>query len=60
MKKKDTMTAYYEHCGECPYAEFCGWNERKIVAKFKCDKENRIIEDLWGEIPKWCPLGDAE
>ena len=60
MKKKETITNIYEHCGECPCAEFSVWNERKIVARFKCDKKRKVIKDLWGEIPKWCPLEDAE
>ena len=61
MKKKETWTEEYEHCGECPHAK-----ERYIGAdvcrslKYKCIKTRRIIKDLWGEIPDFCPLETVE
>ncbi len=55
MRKKETATFSYEACGECPHAE---WYPDD---KYKCNrKRKRIIRDLWGEIPKWCPLETVE
>ncbi len=55
MTKIETITYEYEHCGECPW----------VLARFDsdkhwCEKEERIIPDLWGDIPDWCPLETKE
>ena len=55
MKKKETMVAIYEYCGECPNVS--DWYDTGRDG-YRCDKVKRmrIIKDLWGEIPGWCPL----
>lgn len=54
MKKKETITYEYEHCGECPNAEDYF---PELKPRYRCLKEQRrVIKDLWGEIPDWCPL----
>jgi len=50
MIKQETLTFYYEHCGECSN---CDTDSKD---RWKCLLKRRIIPDLWGEIPKWCPL----
>ena len=60
MKKKETITNIFEHCGECPHAGMPNVGFRTADYKYKCDKTRRIIKDLWGEIPSFCPLEDAE
>ena len=50
MIRKETITFYYEHCGDCPYPI------QTSEGKEKCRKKNRIIPDVWEEIPDWCPL----
>lgn len=45
--KKEIIIDYYEHCGEC-------WH-----AGEQCDLTNKIIPDMWGKIPSWCPLEDV-
>ncbi len=54
MTKQETLVFNYEHCGECPHSSG--------RAGERCDKGKRlrIIKDLWGEIPDWCPLPDKE
>lgn len=54
------ITTEIEHCYECAYA---GNKTRKgwlIVGKYKCQKKNKTLPDIWkqGEIPGWCPLGE--
>ena len=49
-----TSTTEIEHCGKC--AE-CG---PPIYMKWKCLKTRRVIPDIWGEIPEFCPLPDKE
>ena len=44
MIVKETLTFIYKHCGECSNADV------------KCYLKNRKIPDLWGKIPRWCPL----
>ena len=55
MTKIDTITVEYEHCGECPHTS--DWLRSKGP---KCSKADRIIPDLWGDIPDWCPLETKE
>lgn len=52
----ETVTFEYEHCGECPHPGFlvADFDPRCRLAKH--GRGNRIIKDLWGEIPDWCPL----
>ena len=59
MKKKETWTEEYEHCGECPYTS--DWFDTGKEG-YRCDKVKRvrIIKDLWGEIPEFCPLEDSD
>ena len=53
--KVETITFEYEHCGECTNADYRGDGK-----KYKCLLKKRLIPDLWGEIPDWCPLPDKE
>ncbi len=61
MKKKETLTVEFEHCGECSWA--FDFPERDVEG-YRCDNSKhlrvRIIKDLWGEIPDWCPLETVE
>ena len=59
MTKLDTYTEEYEHCGECAYAGDYFDTGKK---GFRCEnvKRKRVIPDLWGDIPDWCPLPDKE
>ena len=50
MSKQETLTFYYTHCGECPNASFDYEG---------CQKTGKAIPNIWGKIPKWCPLEDA-
>ena len=53
MVKIETLTFEYNHCAECPNCE-----RVKGAYEFenRCRLKKRKIPDLWGEIPKWCPL----
>ena len=48
-----TITHEYEHCGECPAA--LGEPDRHW-----CNRIDRRIPALWGDIPDWCPLETKE
>lgn len=52
MTKKETITFEINHCGECSNAE----PARKD--RWKCLKKRKLIPDLWGDIPEWCPLSE--
>ena len=54
MKKKETWTEEYKHCGECLYVM------TNYARKHRCTKTRRLIKDLWGEIPDWCTLETVE
>ena len=56
MSKVETVTMEYEHCGECPNGDWIG----NSYLCCKIEEGEPIIKDLWGEIPKWCPLPDKE
>ena len=51
MTKKETLTFFYESCGECSNADTKN-------GKHYCILKERRIPFLWGEIPEWCPLSD--
>ena len=53
MTKKETIEFYYRSCGECSNADMKN-------GMGYCVKKKRRIPDLWGEIPKWCPLEDKD
>ena len=59
MTKVDTFVTIniYEHCGECFHV--LDWLDTGKQGH-RCDrgKRRRIVRDLWGEIPTWCPLPD--
>ena len=57
MTKQETLTFYYENCGECP--NVLDYFDTGKVG-YRCDrgKRIRIIHDLGGKIPDWCPLPD--
>ncbi len=57
MTKIETIIFEYEHCGECP----CALVEFE-TGEGECDRGEcrRIIPDLWGDIPDWCPLETKE
>ncbi len=52
--KVETLTFEYDHCGVC--SNVSGPKYMKYV----CKKTRRVIPDLYGEIPEWCPLPDKE
>ena len=54
MTKKETITFQYEHCEECSN------RSGPKYMKWTCSKTRRIIPDLWGDIPDWCPLEEVE
>ena len=61
MKKKETITFQYEHCGECPNViDWYNVGKKKWMAGYRCGKTRKLIKDLWGEIPEWCPLEDSD
>ena len=49
----ETITFEYEHCGECPEVDYQN-------GKYRCTKTNRTAKEIWGEIPKWCPLEEKK
>lgn len=52
--KIETTTCEIEHCGMCSNADFAPTEKNKH--RHKCYKTGRVIPDLWGKIPDWCPL----
>jgi len=54
VAKIETITFKYEHCGECPHCG--GWDYPCDI----CDLTKKKTPSIWGKIPKWCPLKDAE
>ena len=52
-------TKEYEHCSKCP-----NWDWIDGIFSFyscrKIEEGESIIKDIWGEIPKWCPLPDKK
>ena len=60
MTRKETITFDYEHCGECSDIEMI-FPAKKLLEYGCCKaKGKRIIPDIWGDIPDWCPLPDKE
>ena len=57
MTKIETIIVEYEHCGECIYV--LDWFDTG-KAGHRCEKRKRIIKELWGDIPTWCPLTNKE
>ena len=53
MTKIETITTEIEHCAECP--NVLSWYDTGKKEP-RCGKRKRIVCDLWGEIPSWCPL----
>ena len=51
--KKELLTFEYEHCGECSNVDEAN------KGKWKCLKRRKTVPELWGKIPEWCPLEDA-
>ncbi len=56
MTKLETITVEIGHCGECSNA--CLVYGKSY--KYKCELVSKVIEDIWGKIPKFCPLPDKE
>ena len=58
MTRIETLTFEYEHCSECP--NILDWFDTgkrgDRCEKAKRGRGYRIIKDMSGEIPKWCPL----
>lgn len=55
MTKLFTHTEEIEHCGECCD---CGFDGSWVSAgrDYCIAKKGKTIPDIWGKIPKWCPL----
>ena len=56
MTKLFTHTEEIEHCGAC--ADILDWLDTGLADKVWCGKtkRRRLIKNMWGEIPSWCPL----
>ena len=55
--KVDTHIYEYEHCGQCPYSDSTWKSLRSKVYCVKTKPKRLLIRDnLWGDIPAWCPL----
>jgi len=50
MTRIEVIQFEYENCGECPNVE------KANRGKWKCLLKRKIVPDLWGKIPDWCPL----
>ena len=59
MTKVDTHTFEYNHCGECP--EVLDYHDTGKKGH-RCGKLKRvrILGDIWGPIPSFCPLPDKK
>ena len=55
MTKLYTHTEEIEHCGECANCDYSG-----DLVNWRCATEDKPIGDLWGEIPKFCPLEEKK
>jgi len=44
-----TVTTKIKHCGQCCWVD-------DASGRWKCPKKRRVIKELWGDIPEWCPL----
>jgi len=53
MTKIEVLTFEYEHCAECSNVD-----ESTRKGKWKCLLQRKIVPELWGDIPGWCPLPD--
>lgn len=53
--RTETITLEYKNCGECAHVDSTWISFRSKVYCFKC-VPRKIIKDIWGEIPDWCPL----
>jgi len=52
----ETVTYEYEHCSECPHVlDYFDTGKKG----WRCELKRRIIKEIWGEIPEWCPLDEA-
>lgn len=58
MVKVETITVEYKECGMCSNADYSPTPTNN--SRHKCFKTKRVIPDIWGEIPAWCPLQDKE
>ncbi len=58
MNKVGTVIVEYEHCGKC-LAALWSFNPNKSDQS-ECDRTDRKIPNLWGDIPDWCPLETKE
>ena len=54
--KIETIPFEVESCGECSGALYSPTEKNQY--RQKCSRTKRVIPDLWGEIPSWCPLPD--
>lgn len=59
MAKIEVLTFEYEECAECSNVIDV---PTKVEGKWKwrCGKTNRIIKEIRGKIPEFCPLPDKE
>ena len=58
MTKIETIITAVDCCGICSNADH--EPTHKNECRFKCHKTKRVIPDLWGEIPSWCPLEEGK
>jgi len=54
MTRLETFTDEYDHCGECLNVE------QMENGNWKCLLKKKRVSELWGNIPKWCPLPEKE
>ena len=59
MTKIDSLVHVFDHCGDCQHA--LDWIDTgKKGDRCGKGKRLRIIKDLWGEIPDFCPLEEKK
>lgn len=59
MTKLYTHTEEIEDCSQCP--DVLDWFDTG-KRDWRCGQreKGRILRDIWGEIPTWCPLPDTD
>ena len=58
MTKIETILIEVDSCGVCSNSDHEPTHKDRF--RFKCHKTRRVIPNIWGEIPDFCPLPDKE
>jgi hypothetical protein len=61
MSKIETITFKINHCGECNHC-MSNWSEKRAAYRNSCELTRKQLkqDELWGEIPEWCPLPNSK